>query len=36
MPIDMQIRMIMSDPAASLEAAEQGFGIAVSNGRATA
>ncbi|HJV24046.1 MAG TPA: LysR family transcriptional regulator [Aromatoleum sp.] len=29
MPIDMQIRMTMSDPAASLEAAEQGLGIAV-------
>ena len=31
MPIDMQIRMTMSDPAASLEAAEQGLGIAVSS-----
>jgi DNA-binding transcriptional LysR family regulator len=29
MPIDMQLRMSMSDPAASLEAAEQGLGIAV-------
>ncbi|HVK98173.1 MAG TPA: LysR family transcriptional regulator [Dongiaceae bacterium] len=28
-PIDMQIRMTMSDPAASLQAAEQGLGIAV-------
>ncbi|HXE40465.1 MAG TPA: LysR family transcriptional regulator [Azonexus sp.] len=31
MPIDMQIRMTMSDPAASLEAAEQGLGIAVTS-----
>ncbi|TXT31244.1 MAG: LysR family transcriptional regulator [Rhodocyclaceae bacterium] len=31
MPIDMQIRMTMSDPAASLEAAEQGLGIAVAS-----
>lgn len=30
-PIDMQIRMTMSDPAASLEAAEQGLGIAVTS-----
>ena len=31
MPIDMQIRMTMSDPAAALEAAEQGLGIAVTS-----
>lgn len=31
LPIDMQIRMTMSDPAASLEAAEQGLGIAVTS-----
>jgi len=31
MPIDMPIRMTMSDPAASLEAAEQGLGIAVAS-----
>ena len=31
MPIDMPIRMTMSDPAASLEAAEQGLGIAVTS-----
>ena len=31
MPIDMQIRMTMSDPAASLEAAEQDLGIAVTS-----
>lgn len=29
MPINMPVRMTMSDPAASLEAAEQGLGIAV-------
>ncbi len=28
-PIDMQMRMTLSDPAATLEAAEQGLGIAV-------
>jgi DNA-binding transcriptional LysR family regulator len=31
MPINMQVRMTMSDPAASLEAAEQGLGIAVTS-----
>ena len=31
MPIDMQVRMAMSDPAAALEAAEQGLGIAVTS-----
>lgn len=31
MPINMQIRMTMSDPAAALEAAEQGLGIAVTS-----
>lgn len=31
MPITMQIRVTMSDPAASLEAAEQGLGIAVTS-----
>jgi DNA-binding transcriptional LysR family regulator len=31
MPINMQIRMIMSDPAAALEAAEQDLGIAVTS-----
>jgi DNA-binding transcriptional LysR family regulator len=31
MPIDMQVRMTMSDPAAALEAAEQGLGIAVTS-----
>lgn len=31
MPIGMRIRMTMSDPAASLEAAEQGLGIAVTS-----
>lgn len=31
LPIDMKIRMTMSDPAASLEAAEQGLGIAVTS-----
>jgi len=31
MPIDMPIRMTMSDPAASLEAAEQGLGISVTS-----
>ncbi|HTH95199.1 MAG TPA: LysR family transcriptional regulator [Rhodocyclaceae bacterium] len=31
MPVNMQIRMAMSDPAAALEAAEQGLGIAVTS-----
>jgi DNA-binding transcriptional LysR family regulator len=31
MPIDMQVRMTMSDPAAALEAAEQSLGIAVTS-----
>ena len=31
LPIDMQVRMTMSDPAAALEAAEQGLGIAVAS-----
>ncbi|MCW5617330.1 MAG: LysR family transcriptional regulator, partial [Rhodocyclaceae bacterium] len=31
LPIDMKIRMTMSDPAAALEAAEQGLGIAVAS-----
>lgn len=31
MPINMQVRMTMSDPAAALEAAEQGLGIAVTS-----
>ena len=31
MPIDMKIRMTMSDPAAALEVAEQGLGIAVAS-----
>lgn len=31
MPVNMQIRMTMSDPAAALEAAEQGLGIAVTS-----
>lgn len=31
MPINMQVRMSMSDPAAALEAAEQGLGIAVTS-----
>lgn len=31
MPINMQIRMTMSDPAAALEAAEQGLGITVTS-----
>jgi DNA-binding transcriptional LysR family regulator len=31
MPINMQVRMTMSDPAASLETAEQGLGIAVTS-----
>ena len=31
LPINMQVRMTMSDPAAALEAAEQGLGIAVTS-----
>ncbi|HTJ96822.1 MAG TPA: LysR substrate-binding domain-containing protein [Rhodocyclaceae bacterium] len=31
MPIDMKVRMTMSDPAASLQAAEMGLGIAVTS-----
>lgn len=31
LPIDMQIRMTMSDPAAALEAADQGLGVAVTS-----
>lgn len=31
LPINMQVRMTMSDPTAALEAAEQGLGIAVSS-----
>ncbi|HWU85284.1 MAG TPA: LysR family transcriptional regulator [Rhodocyclaceae bacterium] len=31
LPIDMRVRMTLSDPAAALEAAEQGLGIAVTS-----
>lgn len=31
LPIDMKVRMTMSDPAAALQAAEQGLGIAVTS-----